>query len=579
MNTSRTLRATARSALATLGVLEELRAIRRWMSFATDRMDREREGRYRKQFSAFRRQYQTVLGFDPSSSATSDRTALVIGRTCPTLEVELVFIKALQLAGYRPVVLLDDRQRALRPFYRLATVNDIRSWSDFPVSPGRQHQVELTAQALVDQRPSLADLFEFEQAGVRIGRTAACTALRHGRVGSLDMAVPHDRQELENRIVSSLMAAAKAERILHDVRPELALFAGTEYTPEGEVFDACVANGCDVLAYELAHKVGAVMLKRYSGTNRNDHPSSLSSTTWGAARNLEWTNARRDRLAQELARSYASGDWFGAWWTQSNTRMVNPVELRARLGLDASKKVGFIFPHILWDAPVKWADTLFPTYEAWLLETVRAACANDRVSWVIKIHPANAGKRAKWGYAEEPAEVRVLREQVGALPQHVVIIPAETDISTASCFELMDYCLTVRGTVGIEAARLGIPVLTAAASRYSARGFTVDSQSRQEYLARIARIDETPRLSNEQRELAERFAYAMFVMRPLVMTSVTWDFGPIGSGRSSQIHLQTPDAWREAPDIAALVEWIGRSQNEDFLSADDSCMCARSGAA
>ncbi len=83
-----------------------------------------------------------------------------------------------------------------------------------------------------------------------------------------------------------------------------------------------------------------------------------------------------------------------------------------------------------------------------------------------------------------------------------------------SLFGVMDYCLTVRGTAGIEAARLGVPVLTAGPARYSGLGFTIDSASRAEYLARVARIQDTPPLSDEQRELAERFAYGLFVLRP-----------------------------------------------------------------
>jgi hypothetical protein len=54
----------------------------------------------------------------------------------------------------------------------------------------------------------------------------------------------------------------------------------------------------------------------------------------------------------------------------------------------------------------------------------------------------------------------------------------------------MDYCLTVHGTAGIEAARLGITVLTTGTGRYDRRGFTSDSDSREEYLAKPARIQE-----------------------------------------------------------------------------------------
>ena len=36
---------------------------------------------------------------------------------------------------------------------------------------------------------------------------------------------------------------------------------------------------------------------------------------------------------------------------------------------------------------------LFDDQEHWFIESVRGACANDRVNWIVKLHPANVWKR------------------------------------------------------------------------------------------------------------------------------------------------------------------------------------------
>ena len=200
----------------------------------------------------------------------------------------------------------------------------------------------------------------------------------------------------------------------------------------------------------------------------------------------------------------------------------------------------------------------------------RTACRNDRVNWIIKIHPANTWKQAEEKYRGDPAEVRVLREQFGALPKHIIVIPPDTTVSTFSLLAIVDYGVTVRGTVGVEAAARGIPVFTAGAARYAGLGFTVDSESRGEYLARLARIQETPALRVEQRELAERFAYGLFLLRPLTLESITWDAQESnGSGeavnRRARINVRTEDEWRRATDLGALAEWFV-SRDEDFLA-------------
>jgi hypothetical protein len=137
-------------------------------------------------------------------------------------------------------------------------------------------------------------------------------------------------------------------------------------------------------------------------------------------------------------------------------------------------------------------------------------------------------------------------------------------------FPVMDYCITVRGTVGVEAAMHGIPVLTAGSARYAERGFTIDSTERREYLSRLSRIDDQPRLSAHERELAERFAYGLFVLRPLALTSVTWDpSGVPGVGstahRRPRINPRTAEDWRHAADLGALADWFV-SRDEDFLT-------------
>jgi hypothetical protein len=246
---------------------------------------------------------------------------------------------------------------------------------------------------------------------------------------------------------------------------------------------------------------------------------------------------------------------------------LDATTVNRELGLDPTKKTAFIFPHILWDASLNRGVDLFRDYEEWLIETVRTACANDRVNWVVKIHPAHIGKAVKEGFDGEPAEVLVLQKHIGALPPHVFFIPANSPISTLSLFAVMDYCLTVRGTVGIEAAKLGIPVLTAGTGRYDRKGFTIDSETREEFLEKVAHLEEIPRLSAAQQELAERFAYGLFVLRPLPLTTITLDYHDpktfIGDYR---INIETKEDWYNATDLKAFARWVADSNHADYLA-------------
>jgi hypothetical protein len=140
-------------------------------------------------------------------------------------------------------------------------------------------------------------------------------------------------------------------------------------------------------------------------------------------------------------------------------------------------------------------------------------------------------------------------------------------MSTLSLYSIMDYCVTVRGTVGIEAASFGIPVLTAGTGRYDRLGFTIDSDSKAQYLDRLTRIANIPPLSADQRGLAERFAYGVFVLRPLRLRTVTMEYQrDAKASLRTKVSVPEGQTLRSATDLRSLAEWIQREE-EDYLDA------------
>ena len=540
----------ARSILRKVGLLPAARRIATILTASPEYRAHERR------FRQLQRQHGQVLGERLNNHQRRQRLALLCGPSFPEAEIELGLIKGFQLADFLPVLLISDtgrEGRLLAQFYKLAGVDEIHSWSDFA-----RETDSTDAEAVVSGCRSLRDLLEFEHAGIRVGRFAVSTALRSTYQGSLDLQLPQDRKRLVGAVAQSMAAVRAAQKILQHVRPDLAMFVDTVYSPHGELFESCVQNNIETVEWKQAHKSNALRFKRYSLSNMGEHPWSLSEESWRLVRDMEWTENHSKELDRELYSSYASGDWMSVVGTQFEKSMIEATRLRERLDLDPSKKTVFIFPHILWDATLFWGKCLFSNYEEWLVETVRAACANDRVNWVIKVHPANKRIREAWSLKCESAETVSLRKYLGKLPPHIVMIPPESEISTYSVFQIMDYCITVCGTVGMEAARLGIPVVTGGTGPYHGKGFTVDSNTREEYLEKVRNIEDIRPLSSAQRELAERFAYATFLMRPWHAKSVTLRYLPNTQKfmYQGQVNIKSPEAWYTADDLRAFAAWI-----------------------
>ena len=572
--TRRALRSAVKPFLKWAGMAPAARAARSTINFLTDPTFRRNEIERRRLERVVRKDYlelQRTCGDSLQSHINGGRNpqskALVVGTGILQLvKVEMALIKGLELAGYEPVV-LTRRNPWLVKYYRLAGVEEIFSWGDFNclVEPAE-------ADALAGGLQSFEDLVALEYAAARVGKYAASTALRYLRVGSLDPRSPEIRSKLLPYLASAMGYATASKRIVREVRPHIALSMDPGYSPRGELYDACLADGIDTLTWNAAHKSNALLLKRYRNVNRDLHPASLSQESWDRIQKMRWAGDHRERLYEEIRSNYASGDWYSEVGTQFNTRILETSELTQRLSLDTSRKTAVIFPHIFWDGTFFWGTDLFESYEQWFLETVKAACANDRINWIIKVHPGNVVKNVRDGVHEDPAEVTAIRESIGPLPPHIRLIPADSDINTFSLFELMDYCVTVRGTVGIEAAIFGKPVLTAGTGRYDHKGFTIDSETREEFLQKLAHIQDIPVLTPEQQELAQRFAYGLFVLRPLPLKTVTLEYAKDAKASSkTRFNVRNKEDLLNAPDLRAFADWV-TSGREDFMALDSEVM-------
>jgi len=511
------------------------------------------------EYAVWRRHHGATLGERLVPGGRAARRAVMGSKgTLRGAQIELALLKGLELGGFTPIVLGD---RSLEKFYRLAGVDTFLRWDDYT---GLDAAAE--AETIVARAAAVEDVLNVQHAGARVGKFALSTTFRSLRVGRLDFSAAQTRLTLAAHLAAGIARADAAGRILQQAAPEVALFMGNRYTGQGELMDVALERGVDVLTWFDAHRSSSLMLKRYRLANRDRHHGSISDETWEMLRAMAWTKECDEALRRELHDNYAAGDWYSRGGTQANKSIVSSEDVRARLSLDSAKKTAVIFPHIVWDATLFWGTDLFNNYEDWLVETVRAACGNPRVNWIIKIHPAHVAKSAMERYDGEPAEMVAIRERVGPLPAHVRVIPPETDINTFSLFAIMDYCLTVRGTIGIEAASFGVRVLTAGTGRYDHRGFTEDSATREQYLAQVSAIEQLTPLSAAERALAQRFAYGALVLRPLPLTSLSIEHNAdIEATTRIWLKAGSADALRSAPDLGALGAWAADGGQEDFL--------------
>lgn len=480
-------------------------------------------------------------------------------------KAQSLYAVAFRQLGYDSVVLLDTPSPDIERNYRRAGVTEFRYLNELSPDP---ETCRGRAETLLSKYEDLNGLLSLEIDGVRVGRNVLSKTVRQFRVGRLDSADDAHRAAVADHLCRSLAAAEGARNLMKEGSFRAAFFCERGYTPAGEVFDVCTLSGIDAIHWAGAPMDGTLLFKRYGAANRAMHPLSLSDLSWRAACAMPWDEQQDEQLLDQLRSHYQSGAWYNRQQLQTGKSIKTETEVHRELALDPGKKTAVIFCHILYDATFFYGTSLFSDYQTWLVETVRCAIANPSLNWVIKAHPVNVWRSRMDGVAVEPLEMNVLQAAFGALPDHVRFMPADTPINTYSLFEVADFGLTVRGTIGLELPCFGIPVVTAGTGRYSGRGFTIDPETPQAYGALLAGLQDAAGLDEATVNRARRYAYATLRWRPLPLTSMEFRFGLKSRILKSNVTLTDacPANLTGTPDIGRMARWAVEGTDDDLLA-------------
>jgi hypothetical protein len=482
------------------------------------------------------------------------------------LKLEGMLLKALELEGLRPSVLTSSAARRVSSRYHETFGFEAVDLERFG-GPELARTARRDAADLVGPELWVQELKELRYRGVHVGQQALSTVSRQLFDGSVTPGDPRAQALLRQVLPEAMELVLLSERLLDELEPEIVLFNEARYAGYGPIFETALARELNVVQFVSAFSDDAFVFKRYASSTSRVHPRSLGERSWAAVKAGPWTPGMEAELMLQFEERYAGVDQLSRR-LHERTRRRQRSELQDELELDVTKPNAVLFSHVLWDANLFYGDDLFADQEEWLIETIRAAAANPDVNWVVKLHPANVWKRRLEGQTGELPELEAIRSKLGALPRHVRLLLPDTDVSTLSLFELADFALTIRGTVGVEAPVFGVPVVTGGTSHYSGRGFTLDSTTQADYRALLARLHEQPPLTEEQVMLAKKHAHALFVRRPLHFTSFRSVIdhearGPLSHNLEPAISSRAE--LEAAEDLRTFARWALDREREDYL--------------
>ena len=518
-----------------------------------------------KEYGKFKKQ----MGNDLKNGCSDNNKDILLvvslmGSSVTGTKMEAFLTKAIHLKGLCPYILTSRGDWANR-YYRLLGITNFIYLEEY-IEVAKTMVIASEVEESLKTIHTFQNLMDHKYHGVAIGKYICSSLVRKTYTGSVDIKDPDTRRHIKEYLFNTMVTTIAAEKIFGLLKPEAAMFLERGYTPYGEFFDVAINYGLNTIQWCGSHRDDSFTLKRYNKNNMDRHPASLSEKTWEMLKRMPWRDDFDKYVRDELFQNYSSGKWFSEVGTQFNTKLMEPNEVRKMLDIDSSKKTAVLFSHLFWDATFFWGQDLFNDYREWFIETIKGASNNNKLNWIIKLHPANIVKLNRDGYDGELIEKITIKEHIGTLPEHIKILEPSTPINTYSIFNIMDYCITVRGTIGIEAAFFGIPVFTAGTGRYDNHGFTIDSHTREDYLEKIGRIQEYPPLTDEQRKFACRFACGTFIFRPFNMKSLNISYkNDKKATQQIQYRFESRQDLLNAEDVSSFGEWVVNSKDEDYL--------------
>jgi len=406
---------------------------------------------------------------------------------------------------------------------------------------------------------SVEELKDFKYKGINIGIWVCGSMSRKLKEGQIEFNDKKVRNLARKYLWMSIICLETAREIIKKIKPDLILSNEKGYIVNGTMFDAALEKEIDFIQWCGCHEPNTLVFKRYDRENKRNHPFSISDSTWKRYLNMPWKEEWGRMIYDAFEKGYLGKNWFKYKTLSSDFRMFSKEEFIEKYDLDPDKKIAVLFSHIMWDANLFYGDDIFERgFGEWLVESIKTMTKNNNINWLVKIHPANKLKHELEGIKGEYREITAIKKTFGKIPDNIKIVYPEDDINPYCLFKIIDYGITVRGTIGMELPCFGVPVLTAGTGRYSDRGFTIDSNNKEEYLNKLSHLEDIPRLDEEKKRLALVHAYVLFKLRPLKFTS----YKEVYEVRDRDIEINISDA----QDFKKLVNWAINSKEKDFLT-------------
>jgi capsular polysaccharide biosynthesis protein len=327
------------------------------------------------------------------------------------------------------------------------------------------------ARRLLAQTRTPAEILEWSLPGGMPADFVYDGILKRQRAAIVDLG---DRR-LIGYVTEALASIASAEALLDSDRFELILLSHAVNFQFAALAWSAVRRGIPVVLLYGNYGVPRFvkLVKPADLYDTTDRPKGVDLDSISEARGAALAAVGSEYLEQRLG---GRTDDIGARYAyQKANAYVSRATLVEKFGWDPDRPVVGVYASNWFDFPHPCGMSHFRDFLDWIQATLNVARRQPRVNWLFKAHPCD-----QWYGGVTLSDLMPPLDKRG----HIQLVPI--DWNGSAVLNGVDAVVTYHGTVGIEAAAAGKPVLIADRGWYHDAGFATWPQSREEYLEALA---------------------------------------------------------------------------------------------
>lgn len=321
------------------------------------------------------------------------------------------------------------------------------------------------------------DNFNFEN--LPAGKYARLRFINDNGVGDFRL-VNEYKKKLKIYLLHTILIIIATKKILKLKKPDIVLTNDTFYYPPCIIQDLCKNLNIPTYNYFWGIKNNSFFYSKDKSCQWRDISNILEFNK----NNSELSDTESKIIDQYLNERPSGNTAFSAQFENpglNNDIIIDDENLLIKK-MDLNKPTAILFANVSNDLNALERSIQFDDQFDWIEKCIDYFNVNQNYNLIIKPHPAEKNKHSVPVIQSIKSHINNKKIK---LEQNIIVLDPLTSVSSYKLYKIAKICLVYTSTTGLEYACNGYPVITSGKSHYHGKGFTIDTNTLDDYFLAI----------------------------------------------------------------------------------------------